>query len=84
MRVLWQAGPPRPFRHRPLILQTGAERAWWKCERPRLLGLGAWEPATSSEFVSAAFLVGKKNPGEYRLVIDLRHVNSLRFLFDLL
>lgn len=37
---------------------------------------GAWEPATCSRYVSKAFLVAKPGVNSWRLVLDLRHLNS--------
>ena len=45
-------------------------------ERQRLLDAGAWEPATCQRYVSKAFLVPKPGKNEWRLVLDLRHLNS--------
>ena len=59
-----------------LRLPTPEQRAWLLPELQRALLTGAIEPATCSAFVTKAFLVPKPGqPGKWRLVIDLRHVN---------
>ena len=54
-----------------------AQSAWLQSEIHRLFSLGALEPAQSAQYVTRAFLTPK--PGRtdaWRLVVDLRHVNS--------
>lgn len=74
-------GPPEPF-HLGCSLASslsasGAERDFLRSELQRLLSRGAIEPGQSGRFVSRAFLIPKPGqPGKWRLVFDLRHLNS--------
>lgn len=78
VRLPWSRAPPRPF-HQGVSLkdQPPAERAWLLTELQRLLDSGALEPATSDRYVTRAFLVPKPGQaGKWRLVVDLRWVNT--------
>ena len=75
VRLRWRAGgPPRPFDHGESTFDA-EQTAWLDKEVARCLATGAWEPATSSRFVSRAFLVPKPGGG-FRLVVDLRTINE--------
>jgi hypothetical protein len=78
-RLPWAAGgPPAPFHQGASLagLQPD-ERAWLLPELQRCLLTGALEPGESNRWVTKAFLVPKAGqPGKWRLVVDLRHVNS--------
>ena len=75
VRLRWRAGgPPKPFNHGEATFDP-TESAFIDKEVARCLATGAWEPATSSKFVSRAFLVPKPGGG-FRLVVDLRTVNA--------
>lgn len=75
----WVRGPPRPFDH-GMSLQDLDEAAamWWLAESKRLCDLGCLRelPAGEARFVSRCFLVPKKTPNQYRMVVDLRHLND--------
>ena len=74
VRVPWaESGPPKPFHHGVTRLSP-EERIWASAERDRCLGTGAWRRATTSNYVSRAFIVTHK--GKRRLVIDLRWLNE--------
>lgn len=52
-------------------------RAFLLKELQRCLNTGAYEPATSTRYVTKAFLVPKPGcPGKWRLVLDFRHLNT--------
>ena len=72
--VNWVDQPPLPFHHGNCLL-TGEPLAAWTQLRVQYLWTGAIRPARDPRFVSRAFLVPKKDLG-YRLVVDLRHLNS--------
>jgi hypothetical protein len=77
----WTNGPPRPFNQGVSLKEVdGEEQAWLDVELARLLASGAWEPAECTKYISKAFLVPKRSDivgvRKFRLVIDLRHVNS--------
>jgi hypothetical protein len=57
------------------------QQVFFDKEKTRCFSTGAWEPGTCGKYVSKAFLVPKPG-GKWRLVIDLRHLNSfcLEFL----
>ena len=75
MRLRWRPeGPPPPFDHGEATFDP-EQSAWLQTEVARCLGTGAWEPATSDQFVSRAFAVAKPGGG-FRLVVDLRTVNA--------
>ena len=74
--IPWIAGPPTPFyKGKSLSDLTPEQDRWWAEERERLVECGAWERGGKREFVTKAFLV-PKGPGKWRLVVDLRHLNS--------
>ena len=77
VRVQWgPRGPPRTFNHGVSLLDANAAQLqFMESELPRLLRLGAWEQGHCSRWVSRLFLVPKSN-GAWRLVIDLRFLNS--------
>jgi len=64
-----------PFRQRCCPPSSPAERVYMVELVQRLSSLGAIEPALSPDFVSKSRLVPKKDGG-FRLVVDLRHINS--------
>ena len=70
----WADGPPAPFHHGGCAVPPAAA-ADWHALVSRLLLVGGIEYALDERFVSRAFLVPKKNGG-WRLVVDLRWVNS--------
>ena len=68
--------PPPAFHHGVSLLDASpAQLEFLDAELPRLLKDGHWEVATSSSWVSRCFLVPKAGGG-WRLVIDLRHLNT--------
>jgi hypothetical protein len=77
VRIQFTRRPPEAF-HRGGSLSelTPAQEEWWREERARLMAAGAWEPATCGRYVSKAFLVTKPGANSWRLVLDLRHLNS--------
>ena len=70
----WAGGPPAPFHHGGCAVPPEAA-ADWRALVSRLLLVGGIEYALDERFVSRAFLVPKKNGG-WRLVVDLRWLNS--------
>ncbi len=56
---------------------TPDARAFLLAELQRCFNTGALEPATSSNYVTKAFLTPKAgSPGKWRLVLDFRHLND--------
>ncbi len=75
--VTWARHPPPPFDHGDSLRKASAEeKVFFAAERRRLLASGAWEVAKKRRFVSQAFLVPKVGSKAFRLVIDLRWLNS--------
>lgn len=82
----WKSGPPAPFNQGVSLLDVDEEQqAWLDAEVKRLLASGAWEEASCHQYITKAFLVSKKSDQrdahgnlikKWRLVVDLRHVNS--------
>ena len=70
------AKPLSPFHFKPYDDLTQEQTSWLAAEKQRLFALGAWEPAQCQDYVSPCFLVPKKEAGQWRLVVDLRHVNA--------
>jgi Reverse transcriptase (RNA-dependent DNA polymerase) len=70
----WVDGPPAPFHHGGCAVPPDAAGDW-DALVSRLLLVGGLEYALDERFVSRAFLVPKKNGG-WRLVVDLRWLNS--------
>ena len=66
--------PVPAFHHGECELQGAALDAW-QVLRAHYLKSGALEPARRKRWVSRAFLVPKADGG-FRLVVDLRHINS--------
>ena len=82
-RLQWAREPPRPFHHGVSFRRLRPpEQAFMAQHIPQMVASGAWEDAVSSRYVSKAFLVPKRDsPGNFRVVVDLQHVNS--FLWKL-
>ena len=79
-RLPWLNGPCRPFHQGTSFSDLDApQRASLEKDLQRLLDVGALEPGKCAKYVTRAFLVPKAG-GKWRLVIDLRHVNSQRAL----
>ena len=86
LETQWKDGPPRPFNQGESMRELDSEeQAWLEAETARLFASGAWEPAECHQYISKAFLVPKKSDEldhlgqpvrKFRLVIDLRHLNS--------
>ena len=77
VRVPWKKGPPPPFnRGKSLLQRTSQQDEFWQVEKERLVNCGAWERGGSRDFVTKAFLVPKPGTNKWRLVVDLRHLNS--------
>jgi hypothetical protein len=74
-RLPWARERPRPF-HQGLSCKnaTPEQRAFLATELQRLKDVGAVEDAVTTRWVSRAFLVPK--PKGWRLVVDLRHINT--------
>ena len=53
------------------------ERRWFRGELLRLTELGVIRKTGENSHVSRVFLVPKKGPSKWRMVVDLRHVNHL-------
>lgn len=87
--VVWERGPPPPFRGKAYPLKD-EERKWFfggegrEGELQRLERLGAWrvlteEEAARAQHVSPAFLVPKPDKNgapNFRCVVDLRRINA--------
>jgi hypothetical protein len=67
--------PPAPFhfKNRPF---TEDENEFLRSELQRCFATGAWEPATSADYVSPCHVVPKPHGRGFRLVVDLRHLNA--------
>ena len=80
VRARWgPKGPPPHFSHGASLDSMDApQRAWWERELPRLTKLGVLKEITrdNAHWVSRIFLVPKKVCGVFRMVVDLRHVNT--------
>ena len=78
VRVQWRAGvgPPRTFNHGVSMADaTPDQLRFMEGELPRLLSIGAWELGSENRWVSRLFLV-PKGAGDWRMVVDLRFLNS--------
>jgi hypothetical protein len=77
VRIPFKGGQtPRPFNHGISLRDaTPAQLDFVHTELKRFLSVGAWEPGECSDFVSRCFLV-PKGPGKWRLIVDLRELNS--------
>ena len=77
VRVPWEDEPPPPF-HNGVSLQerTPGQQEFWVKEKQRLIDCGAWEVGVDRRYVTKAFLVPKPGTNKWRLVVDLRHLNS--------
>ena len=74
--VPWLISPPALFHQgASLTALTPQKRTYWDAEKERLVQCGAWERGGRNQYVTRAFLV-PKGPGKWRLVVDLRHLNS--------
>jgi len=73
--IPWVNGEPAPFRLNNRRY-TNEETQWLASERDRCLATGAWEPATSTDYVSPVHLVPKPHSTKMRVVVDLRHLNQ--------
>ena len=73
----WKRGAPRPFHQGKSFTKDliPSQLAFLETEKARCFATGAWEPGKCDKYVSKAFLVPKPG-GKWRLVIDLRHLNS--------
>lgn len=82
-QLQWREATPPPFDQGVSCVGLDAEaRAWLLTELQRGLLTGAHEPATCASYVTKMFIIPKVGcPGKYRMIIDLRYVNS--FLLDL-
>ena len=67
---------PSPVSPRNLTADNNEQREFMRQERNRLFASGAWEPATCAQFVSRVHVVPKPNGRGYRVVQDLRHLNT--------
>ena len=72
---------PRPWNMGVSLRNLNEEQnSWLKAERERCFSTGAFEPATSSQHVSKAFLVPKPSAADgrkrWRLIVDLRPLNA--------
>jgi hypothetical protein len=77
VRIQFTRRPPQSYHMgNSLNNLTPPQQEWWVQERLRLLKAGAWEPATCDKYVSKAFLVPKPGANSWRLVLDLRHLNT--------
>jgi len=77
-RLPWLHRAPTPF-NRGISLAdiTNQQHEFLTKEFQRMFNIGALEKGMDSRFISRAFLVPKPGqPGKWRMVFDLRHVNS--------
>jgi len=56
---------------------TPPQLAFMETELSRFLAVGAWERGSCSRWVSRLFLVPKPGVNQWRLIIDLRHLNRM-------
>ena len=75
-RLPWLRGPPPAFNQGKSFGDLNAsQHSVLTTQLQHLLDVGALEPGRSSRYVTRAFLVPKPG-GKWRLVVDLRHLNS--------
>ena len=79
--IPWKDGPPPPFHQGASLLErTKDQEEFWQREKNRLVECGAWEKVSPRpglpRFVTKAFLVPKPGTNKWRLVVDLRFLNS--------
>lgn len=75
VKIEWEGGPPPPFELENYHIPEEARGWWLNKELSRFLEIGAIEAGQTRRWKSPAFLVPKSEPGEWRLVIDLRRLN---------
>lgn len=77
VRARWNHGPPPSFNFgASLEGSSKEEKQWFRQEIQRLLKLGVLRVTRTSRHISRVFLVPKKGPSQWRMVVDLRHVNQ--------
>ena len=73
----WLRRPPPRFDHGVSLRDaTPQQQIWLNEEIKRALGSGAWRRATKREHVSRVFLVKKPGVNKWRLIVDMRWLNS--------
>ncbi|KAK3278966.1 hypothetical protein CYMTET_13125 [Cymbomonas tetramitiformis] len=69
--------PPPRFDHGVSLRDaTPQQQIWLNEEIKRALGSGAWKRASKREHVSRVFLVKKPGTNKWRLIVDMRWLNS--------
>jgi len=78
VRVKFKNGlRPRPFNHGVSMKDaTQPQLDFLATELPRFEACGAWERASNPRYVSRMFLVPKPGINKWRLIIDLRELNT--------
>ena len=78
VKIPWRRRrPPPPFNHGTSLTHLPPDQAAFRDrETERLIERGVFRPARSSRWISRAFLVPKPTGGGWRLVIDLRTLNT--------
>eukprot|EP00854_Cymbomonas_tetramitiformis_P034342 gene34342-biopygen26299 len=73
----WLRRPPPRFDHGVSLRDaTPAQQIWLNEEIKRALGSGAWKRASKREHVSRVLLVKKSGTNKWRLIVDMRWLNS--------
>ena len=74
--ISWKRAPPPPFNQGVSLLDASpAQLSFLNTELSRLESEGAWEKSTNPRWVSRMFLVPKPGTNQWRLIVDLRHLN---------
>ena len=67
---------PRPFFHSGQVIETAEAREAWERLRAEYVAIGVMEQVDGpGDYCSAAFIIPKKTPGKFRLIVDLRPLN---------
>ena len=77
VRVQWRQRPPPPFNQGVSLADaTPDQLAFLEPELERLTSIGAFEESCRPTWVSKLFLVPKPGSNKWRLIVDLRQLNS--------
>eukprot|EP00854_Cymbomonas_tetramitiformis_P011471 gene11471-biopygen11778 len=76
-KMRWLRRPPPRFDHGVSLRDANPQQQIWLNEEiKRALGSGAWRRATKREHVSRVFLVKKPGTNKWRLIVDMKWLNS--------